>query len=260
MSTAIDFDLGSLTTDATLETLPTLPTFTADATTGHVATVEFEWSKATDGDYSQLFSFKTDSADLADDIDDTDITFGTDKTKWYSGDFLSLDYDTLTYETGSTDLNGGESDNLNIAGEFVRHVAQQIFGGQQAADVFENEATLLSNTKALYSTLDSAIDTKLDTSNTQGTNGNRSSTNFSWQVFSKMIQNQQARVLTVINNRSSANDTMYVPLAVGDSISFSVTLKFSANADGNGASNSNHGIGSNEVADRKYKIKLNLVA
>ena len=259
MSTAIDFDLGSLTTDATLDTAPTLPTFTADATTGHVATVELEWSKATD-DYAQLFSFKTDSADLADDIDNTDITFGTDKTKWYSGDFLSTDYDAITYESGATTLNTGESANLNIAGEFVRHVAQQIFGGQQAADVFNNEATLLSDTKALYTTLNSAIDTKLDTSNTQGASGTRSNTNFAWQVFSKMLGDQQARVLTVINGRSSASDTMYVPLAVGDSISFSVTLKFSANADGNGASNSNHGIGSNAVADRKYKIKLNLVA
>ena len=72
MSTAIDFDLGSLTTDATLSTAPTLPSFSADATSGHVATVELDWSKAVD-DYAQLFSFKTDSSDLADNIDNTDI-------------------------------------------------------------------------------------------------------------------------------------------------------------------------------------------
>ena len=259
MSTAIDFDLGSLTTDATLSTAPTLPSFSADATSRHVATVELDWSKAVD-DYAQLFSFKTDSSDLADNIDNTDITFGTDKTKWYSGDFLSTDYDAITYESGATTLNTGETANLNIAGEFVRHVAQQIFGGQQAADISENEATLLSDTKALYTTLNSAIDTKLDTSNTEGTSGTRSNTNFAWKVFSKMLEDQQARVLTVLNGRTSATDTMYVPLAIGDSVSFSVTLKFSANADGNGASNSNHGIGTNAVNDRKYKIKLNLVA
>jgi len=247
---AVTINLGTLSVDGTVTTTPTLPTTLDSVVSGHVATVAGEWSKGTHGDYTKLFSFKTNGKDL-DDVVSTDTSYKSDPTKWCSLNYLSGL--SLAYEGDAIKFNElpaeGNAHN-DIAGDFVRHIAAEILGSVSGADTFSNEAALVTAVKsaATLKTINDNITTKLgSTGNTTQDNGN-----IAFRAFTAVAAGDDDRFKDIFSGADGADKEVFLPLQADDIIYFGVTLKLS--------SASNHGIGDNVVADRKYRIKLTLKA
>lgn len=298
--TTIDFDFGdyfSLTGTVATPLLGAAEALTD--VTNQDCTLNLTWSKAGGlGDWSKLFAFKTDSTDLANVADATDIVMdiSTVQLKWASSVNLfdvrasnphatgtsndTTDYGaSLVAATGDVRKAGpagSVGNNLpaghtTIAKDYVRQMAHDIFAREGAADLFSNEAEMVSEASALYGTtagFAKAIMDKFKTSAVTQVNGNPL-----WVIMSGLLNivdsgDKAARFTagTFANNYKVAagekfhfnttavdtgvNQYYYMPLIVGDTMSFIVTF--------NTVTAITHGIGANDCAAVKYKIKLTL--
>lgn len=259
MSSAITIDFGdTLLTSQTLATMPTLPASVSGTSTGDID-VAFNWSDAGgNGKWSELFTFKTDSSDLADFASGvtTDVEMDACSNKFYTANFL--DDDTVTLADGTASLVDTTAGTGNtIAQEYVRYLAKSIFGADGRADLFHNEAALVSDITGSHaggSGVLANIKAKLDASSNHT---DQASTNPLWIVMSNLLNDASGIRFDVgapnASTLVSAGDKgHYMPLKAGDKLVFSLNF--------NGVDATTHKIGDNDVGARKYKITMTLAA
>ena len=255
------FDFGTVfKVTETMLLAPELPVGVGiTATTGDVD-VGFTWTdlavaSSGSGLWSKLFTYKSSADDFVNTLS-TDIDYGTDTSEWFTDNLMTTTAVTINGKTGGS----------TIAKEMLLYVAETIFGKAGSMDMFQNEEALLSAVEAKNTAVTDAIDTLLTTSNTDGTNDNREgSSNFAYQALTRILasgagdaNSRATAALTAFADRAASDTLMYVPFIAGDTLIFSFVLTPSFNADGGTASSSNHGIGTNPVAARTYKVTLTL--
>lgn len=254
-SVTIDFgDVISI--DSSLNVMPTLPSSDQPtSTSGYHVDIALSWNDGTNGYWSKLFMFKTDSSDLADISNNTDILMDVSENEFYSGNVLNdtgaslSDGDSGTVTSSSGTNN--EASNNNAASEYIRYIAEQIFGRANSADIFQNEAALATDAGAQWTDILADIKTALKPSNYTYLQDN---TNPAWIVMSKLLNdtagtrfdNSDGLTLTGTGN----TDQYFMPLKVGDVLRFSINFAE--------IPKTTHGIGDNAVAARKYRVSITL--
>jgi len=270
--TPITIDFGStVAIDTSLNTMPTLPAAATASTTGDHVKVTFNWHDGSgNGSWKNLFAFKTDSIDLGDgDIGTADIQMDVSLNAFYTSNFISDETNTtLTDGDGATPTNvtGGHipapsGGAQSVAREYVRYIAEEIFGRVNSADLFSNEGSLVTDVEGQHTDVLADIKTSLTpTDYTQ----NQVNTNPLWLVMSQLIANGDASGTrfdasgitlsdasgAVMNNSTLGEGWKYMPLTDGDKLVFSIDFaSIAASA---------HGIGENDIPSRKYKIEITL--
>ena len=249
----VQIDFGStISVSHTMTEVAALPATPAESTTGDHVNVAFTWTDGTNGSWKELFTFKTDSIDLTNTAAD-DIGYKTNQDEFYSANILSATTGfTLSNGASGTVVTAPTGGDQSVANEFVRKMANTIFGRENAADLLSNEAELVaditndwgtgSDSKMLNDIRDALIPSGYET--VQG------DTNPGAIVLNTLINdsNSQSRFITA-NLTASTTDGTYnrIPLEAGDELVFSVTINAAA-----------HSIGSNAVAARKYKFVVTL--
>ena len=274
----LTFDFGQLAVDSTVTfNTPLLHSFT-DASSGNSnVVVDLNWYKS-QGDWSNLFTYKTTTDDLdlsfnLMDISSTDILYGTNKARWYNSNFIKDPSSVLSSGmlSSGTAIEGENS----IGRELLFNIANDIFGTFGSVDMFSNESAMLTDitrdsSGGCYHKLNENIQTKLDDSNELGGAGSRSSKNFAHQALTQILNHQpggdasasrSTKALDAFDASGGTNASEVVnnvPLEPDDIIVFTVEVHPTFNADDTGATSNNHSIGMNPVNSRKYKIRLTL--
>ena len=259
MTNVLEFDFGNQFTAVLDSTLTTPELHSALAVTAsedaHI-NVAIDWSKGSEGDWSQLFKYKTTADDFV-DSEATDLVYGTNTTEWYTSNLMSA---TATLSNGTGTLPTVSCD--TIAKELLAQIAKQIFGQEGAMDLLKNEAAMLSSCEGINTAISTAIDTLLDASEVKGAAGEKDTLNFAYQALTKILANEPGAADGSATSRSvaamaahTAGQFNFVPFIAGDTIVFTIAIspKFGGSSTNNG-----HGIGDNTVAQRKYKITLTL--
>lgn len=249
-TTAVTIDFGtSIAPNATLGTTPTLPALASQTSSGEV-NVAFTWTDANNGEWSKLFSFKTDSTDLTDISNNTDIRMEVNENQFYSANFISDE--TVTLSAGTDTSAPIDSINESIAKEYVRHLAKSIFGRTATADLFQNEEALVSDIEGSHgASVLADIKTALKPTNYTYLQSNA---NPAWLVLSALLNVDSGTRFDEagITLADDSNNTGYkhMPLKAGDKLVF--TVKY------NVVDYTTHGIGENNVPARTYKITITL--
>ena len=250
----VQIDFGStISVSHTMTAVASLPDTPAESTTGDHVNVAFSWSDAgSNGSWKELFVFKTDSVDLTNAAAD-DIQYKTHSSEFYSANILSATDFTLTSGSSGTVVAAPTGGDQSVANEFVRKMANTIFGRDNAADLLSNEAELVaditndwgtgSDSKMLNDIRDALIPTGYETA--QG------DTNPGAIVLNTLINDasSQSRFIDSLTASTTTGSTDYnrIPLQAGDELVFSVTINAAT-----------HNIGSNAVDARKYKFVVTL--
>ena len=254
-SVTIDFgDVISI--DSSLNVMPTLPASDQPtATASYHVDISLNWTDGTNGYWSKLFMFKTDSGDLADISNNTDILMDVSENEFYSGNVLNDTNASLSDgDAGSVTTSSGTStdaSNNNAASEYIRYIAEQIFGRANSADLFQNEAALATDAGAQWTDILADIKTALKPGNYTYLQDN---TNPAWIVMSKLLNDtagtrfDESNGLTLTGTGTS--DQYFMPLKAGDVLQFSINFAE--------IPSTTHGIGDNTVAARKYRVTINL--
>lgn len=96
--------------------------------------------------FNGLLSFKTDSADL-DNTDATDVSFGIGTNAVTNAVFADISFSESVVHSGN--VNSSYAGSQHIKYDYVRDTAKQITGGYNSADIFANEAELVSDVATL---------------------------------------------------------------------------------------------------------------
>ena len=276
MTTTIDFDLGTLAAVADSNLLtPLLQQHSANASSGSDVDCSFNWNcqDPSHNDWKEFMSYTSNDDDLT-DISSTDITYFTFKTEWYGGDYMS-DSTTLIAGADSVQVSGSYVP-TTIGDELTMHIGKNIFGAVGGLDMLSNEVDFTANVKSESKTqLDIEIDTLLVASSggdaggtiaipgTNGGNQTRDNANFAYKILSHIMHvedRKQAAIAAFISGGGTTKDThVKMPFIAGDTITFTIKVqpKFDGVTTGIYADNA-HGIGTNQVPSRKYKITLHL--
>lgn len=271
----VTIDFGStLAIDSSLNTMPTLPAVASSTTTGDHVKVTFDWYDGSgNGSWKKLFAFKSDSIDLADN-DAADITMDISAANFYTANFIS-DESNTTLTSGSTtptNITGGvigapTGGAQSIAREYVRYIAEEIFGKANMADLFANEAALVTDVENQHNNNGVGILPDIKTALApSGYETLHDATNPSWLVMTQLLAVGDASgtrfdssnnplepatgdVLDGLGTSAGAG-WYYMPLLENDKLVFSVDFA--------SISAASHGIGENDVPNRKYKIEITL--
>lgn len=250
----VQIDFGStISVSHTMIEAADLPTTPTESTSGDHVNVAFNWTDGTNGSWKELFTFKTDSIDLTNTAVD-DIVYQTNVSEFYSSNILSATGFTLSdgSSVGASVVAAPTGGTQSVANEFVRKMANTIFARANAADLLSNEAELVaditndwgtgSDNKMLNDIHNALTPTGYETTQTESNPGAI--------VLNTLIRdsNSQGRFIQS-SLASSTTDSEYnrIPLEEDDELVFSVTIKAAA-----------HTIGTNSVADRKYKFVVTL--
>jgi hypothetical protein len=247
----VEFILEALADDSLIATLTSDPKYgelVQAAVTGMDATASIDLYAA---DFNNLFFFRTDDEDVADD--DEDILYRTNPSRWNAGNSISFSNATVSL----ANLVGGDATALThntIQYDFVRHMASSITGGYASTDIFSNETALRNAVVATNEGINTSIQTGLTTGGTESTpltSTDHSKNNVSRTILLKLLSGNvftQSRVHTVMHNRTNADTWMTVPFMAGDSFVIKVNYK----------PNNATPLGENIISDRSYKIQLRL--
>lgn len=244
-------DFGStISVTHTMSEAAALPTTPTESTSGDHVNVAFDWTDGTNGSWKELFTFKTDSIDLTDAPSD-DIVYQTNSTQFYSANILSATGFTLS-SSSDTVVAAPTGGTQSVANEFVRKMANTIFARANAADLLSNEADLVSDITDRWGTGsdDKMLNEIRDALTPSGYATTQTQSNPGALVLNKLINdsNSQGRFIqSSLTQSTEDNNYNRIPLAVDDQLVFSVTIRAAA-----------HTIGSNTVADRKYKFVVTL--
>lgn len=271
----VTIDFGStLAIDSSLNTMPTLPAVATSSTTGDHVKVTFDWVEGTGGSWKKLFAFKSDSVELTDVAGADDITMDVVVANFYSNNFIA-DQTNTSFSSGSTtpsNITGGviaapAGGDQSIAREYVRYIAEEIFGKANMADLFANEAALVTDVENQHD--DNGVGVLTDIKDKLAPTGyetTHANTNPAWLVMTQLLAVGDASgtrfdasgvSLTPVGTdeldsagASPAGNWHYMPLLADDKLVFSVDFASIPAAS--------HGIGENEVPNRKYKIEITL--
>lgn len=268
MTTTIDFDLGMLKAEAdSLLTTPLLQQFTAAASSGSDVDCSFNWNcqDPSHNDWKDFMSYVSSQDDL-NDTEAEDITYYTYKTEWYGGDYMSDTTTLITGQLGELPYSSGTYTPTTIGDELTLHIGKNIFGDVGGLDMLSNEVDFTANVKSeSKAKLDVAIEELLDSSNGNGSgNTARTTTNFAYQILSRIVDvsggavDRRNAAIQAFIARATPTTEVKMPFIAGDTITFTIKVQPKFNQDTTGNEADNHGIGTNTVQPRKYKITLHL--
>lgn len=253
---SVDFVLEALESQVQMSLLGSLPAANTPALTGINAVAEY-WVSVSD--MKNAFYFQTDSNDI-NDVSGSDVTY---YVNWPSYAVLNPAHALVTTDPISAiDQTGANlpSNRKLVKHDFVRHISKDLFATHFGVDLFTNEQQLKDNLAQLgHNVWDPSggggIKSKLESAN--GLNeGNVGNNNICRVLLQQVLFSQRDRLSNLPNIKSTrvgapANEYS-IPFANGDSIQFKVTVK---------ADPTQHTVvrSSTLVADRTYKIKINVV-
>ena len=158
---------------------------------------------------------------------------------------------------------------MNLKGDYIRDLAQQLFNTGRGVDLFNNEDALLADFKSkshiVWTGIRSIVSSvnKTNGTVTEGkgtdeksryylTNNNATTTNLTRELLLQMVDVSNSRFQNIQNHYDSVSDLYAVPFHVGDKISFILTVNSDADQK------SIVGL-SGALIPRKYKISLNVI-
>lgn len=234
-----------------------------DGTAGEVLSADARASiTIAANDFSGVFSFHTDSSELNDLSGTADIICKTDSSAWTAVLKDQLAHGNLVVDenpvnanySSDTDFGGRQS----IQYDFVRHIAKEITGGYNNADIFKNEAELRADVSgttntALHNAIVSALDAADDKPYAVDT-----SANITGKLLRVLLNDNSGveRVLTDMSGTqtdasgASGYDRKFL-FDAGDVLFYKVTLK-------NGGLDASGGLAVRTVSDRSYLIKITM--
>lgn len=237
---SVDFVLEALAYDVQMTTAGTLagddiPTLDVSATA--VIDVSVDLMK-------QAFTFHSDSLDFDNEAADDVIYY----VAWPES-LSQINASNAIVSDGAIAGVVGAA----VKEDFIRHIAEDLFNTHHGVDLFDNEAEMVADLEEKAGdawdagpllTLGAA--NGLDNSNTANTNIGR-------VLFRQLVKAQKARFDDGLVAVDGETNKFLMPFVAGDSISFKVTYKA---VEGQGSIIDR----ADEVPDRTYAIKLNMVA
>jgi hypothetical protein len=109
--------------------------------------------------FNTLFAIKTDSADL-DNVDATDVSFGVHTNALNLFNDISFS-ESVVFEGN---INSSYTGSQQIKNDYIRDIAKQITGGYNSADIFANEAELVSAVVDLDASFSTSLNDTVDAS------------------------------------------------------------------------------------------------
>jgi len=246
---------GTVETTATFESGTTGQTLTADAR----ASISIAAN-----DFSGIFSFHTDSSELNDLSGTQDIICKADGAAWdgvikplLSHGNLVVDENPVNANYNSDTASGGRQ---SIQYDFVRHIAKEVTGGYNNADIFNNETDLREDISGdTNDDIHLGITFQLDAANNQPY-ALDTSANITGKLLRVLLADNSGveRVLTDMSGTTSSTDASGVTgyehqflFDAGDVLFYKVTLK-------NGGITADGGLSARPVSDRSYLIKITM--
>ena len=207
-----------------------------------------------------LFQFQSDSVDMTNTASE-DILYKLSYTAPGSGIPLTDDFISNTLMTASAITPGAT---LNaIPNDFLRYVADELFGTPKGVDLFTNEEEVLTSIQA-KSVL--AFNARLVALNAYGpltyggvqvvdgvaTGSAIADSNPSKMIFDHIMASQHTRFADISGYEIDSTSWYKMPILVGDSINFILSI----------TSPNDHSItgGATAIANRVYQIKMTVVA
>lgn len=205
------------------------------------------------GTIRQLYRFETDSNDLT-DVSGDDIKFHTNVGAVVG----SLNPLLTTVDAGSINGNVNTLNGL-VYHDFIRHLALELFGRHEVADMFNNEKALKNSLFNSGQTIDAEIRNKINNADNLDVS-DESPDNLVYSLLKQMLNAQPQRFENTNDSNlfdASLNDGVpsCLPFVVGDSISFKLEIFPNANQ----ATTIFSGDTSVVVNPRSYEIVLEVV-
>jgi len=202
-----------------------------------------------------IFKFQSDSADI-DNVVLTDIQYKVvDPTTTWTYSPADAEVDGSAIHSGATEKK--------VQYDWVRYLAQELFGTHYGVDLFTNETEIRSNLvddslaalKARFTYLAGLGASGVLTDNDDLDADVLTHINPSRQILRQIINKDPARLASgnAANTLTNTDDFVSVPLIVGDKMYF----KFTANAAAGQRSIVNE---TGDISARSYLIKINVVA
>lgn len=275
--TTIDFDLGGLNVSISHDLIanPTFDNVPADTALAANANIRLPWATS-QGDWDTMFTYKTTTDDFVDTAT-SDILYTSDSTGWYTGNLMT-DVGVSSLGVAGTGLTAGTKSAVDppempvveniISKDLLAHIAYEIFGQNLGLDMFSNEATMLADlqkttTGSCMADIEEAINLLFVASHTAGLAGTKDSTNFAHHLLTGIMAGQgvngndfsrRTDAVTAYDTNNGPNIFHKVPLKPGDTISFSITIQ--PTFGGGDTNGTGHGIGTQTVRPRIYKVTL----
>lgn len=206
--------------------------------------------------------FQYDSTNTLSNISDVDAL----DLRYY---VFSANFPTSNSGTVISDVNIVENSSLNMKGDYISHLAKQLFNTERGVDLFNNENALLTDFQSKCNTYWTGLINNyivpINTSNaTNGTdttsrkyltNATSSTSNLTRELLLQMIyESSGSRFNKSLTTQLDGGTNLFkLPFIVGDKISFKLTVRsdpFQTSVIGQ-----NPGT---PVVDRVYKISLNV--
>lgn len=213
-------------------------------------------------DFSGVFSFHTDSSELTDLSGLNDIVCKTNSTAWTNVLKSKLAHGNLVVDENPINANynsdtafGGRQ---SVQYDFVRHIAKEVTGGYNNADIFKNETALRGDVSgATNDALHADIVTVLNAADDQPY-ALDTSANVTGKLLRVLLNDNSGveRILTDMAatqtdaSGTSGYDRKFL-FDAGDVLFYKVTLK----NDGIDAAG---GLSARSVSDRSYLIKITM--
>jgi hypothetical protein len=168
-----------------------------------------------------------------------------------------------------SDLSMVGNPGLNLKGDYISHLAKQLFNTERGVDLFNNEDNLLTDFKSKCHTfwddlsknyiykIDKTLGNHGSLADLDGkgkylTNDISNNVNLTRELLLQTIYDASGRFLDIASGIDNNTNLFPIPFAVGDKVSFILTVKSDPDQKTVVAS-------TGPIIDRPYKISLKVV-
>lgn len=240
MATTINFTVENFNSAITAEhlDLPAVPPATLDSDILSVTTL-------TTQQMMDIFKFSSNDNNLAENLADADVSYTCnqiEQKKWVNHNLNPMS----NFDPSADASAAGDPAKDKNSEEYVAFVAETTIG--EAAAMYTNEATVVSNLEDLGSAIRDTINTMLNTNN-----GMNNSTSYS---SNNIVRGLLEQVCSVAPHRLTGlldGETHPIPFQVGDSLSWVTQVEC---ANGQAAT---HPDVNDDDLTRKYRCQINIV-
>lgn len=236
MTTPVNIVLSAMNSQFTLSTSGAIPSINQMATSD--ATIHLTYSVPATV-LQETFFYRADEFITS---DASFVYYYVDMSRWPGA------LNSLNPQNGTVVSNCYVA-NDDIAKDFMRNLAEQLFGTYLGADLFTNEtevavdislncSTIAEEIIALLTSIDktngSIVGISTDSSGNKYMNDDRSSKNICREIFNELISNAPTRFENIKDNwpynAGGVDDGFYkMPVLPGDNVSFRITIAPAAN-------------------------------
>lgn len=236
MTTPVNIILSAMNSQFTLSTSGTIPSITQSVTSD--ATIHLTYSVPATV-LQETFFYRTDQFITS---DASFVYYYVDMSRWPGA------INSLNPQNGTVVANSYVA-NDNVAKDFIRNLAEQLFGTYLGADLFTNETEVAVDISsncdmiagkiiALLTSIDKTNGTivgiSTDSSGNKYLNDDKSSSNICREIFNLLISTSPTRFENIKDdwayNGTGVDDGYYkMPVLPGDNVSFQISIAPAAN-------------------------------